>query len=74
MPPKLGEMVFVRERMQGKVDPKEFESMWLKGVPSHKCARVHNNFKSEHLLLKLKVIAVFGKKCNTLISTGIVCT
>ena len=41
--------------MQGKVLSKEVESKWLKGVPSHKRARVHNNFKTEGLLLKQKV-------------------
>ena len=35
--------------MQEKV-----ESNWLKGGPSYKCARVHNNSKSEDLILKQK--------------------
>ena len=38
--------------MQGKVDSEEVESKWLKGVTSNKSARVHENFKSEDLILK----------------------
>ena len=34
---------------------KEVGLNWLKGVPSHKQSRVHNNLQSEDLILKLKV-------------------
>ena len=37
--------------MREKVESKKVE----RGVPSHKRARVHNNFKSEDLILKRKV-------------------
>ena len=42
--------------MQRKIDTEEVESKCLKGGSMYKCARVHNNFKSEDLLLKRKVV------------------
>ena len=41
--------------MQEKVNSKEVESKWLRGVPSNKRASIHNNFKSEHIILEKKV-------------------
>ena len=39
----------------GKSIPKKSSLSGWRGVPSHKRTRVHNNFKTEHLLLEWKV-------------------
>ena len=42
----------IRAEIQGKVDLKKLSRSGLGAVPSHKRARVYNNFKSEDLILK----------------------
>ena len=37
----------------------EVESKWLKGVPSHKRARLHNNLKSKYLIIERKVFELY---------------
>ena len=59
---------------EGDVDSKEFHSRLLKGVLSHKRVRVYNNFKSEYIIIELKVYTLiiysFGlSTCDFLLDT-----
>ena len=53
-PPKVRN-VNCEQRCKGKSIPNKSSLSGWKGVPSHKCARVNNNSKSEILLLEQKV-------------------
>ena len=48
---------------KGKLIPKKSSLSGWRGVPSYKRARVHNNFKSEDLLLKWKVYFILYTIC-----------
>ena len=50
---------------KGKLIPRKSGLSEWKVVPSHKCARVHNNFKSEHLLLEKNVHNQVNHRCCT---------
>ena len=48
-------------RTRGKVDQKKSIQSGLREVPSYNSAVVHNNFKSEYLIIELRVRHIFLK-------------